>query len=305
MVISLPPLNWLRVFEAAARQESFARAAAELNMSAAAVSQQVRALEDRLGAALFTRQAHGVTLTDRGRAYMPGVQHALQALAGATEGIFGAAQTRPLYVQSTLIFAHGILAPGYGEFAATHGDVALVLNTANQTADYQHSYSDMQIVFGDPTPFGGDAERLMGEVLYPVARADIAQAIGRAADLTEYPLIEVGTHRAGWPYVLEALAVPPSGARPVMVDNTLMAMALARQGVGIALARSPASDVAQAEAGLVPCLEGVCVPGREAYHLICPDSAALRPEGRAFRGWLQARSAAMAPPVLTGDDDSV
>ena len=83
MTAPLPSLNWLRVFEAAARCESFARAAEELNMSAAAVSQQVRALEERLGAALFERPAHAVRLTDPGRAYLPGVQQAMLTLQPA------------------------------------------------------------------------------------------------------------------------------------------------------------------------------------------------------------------------------
>ena len=88
MSISVPSLNWLRVFEAAARFQSFARAAEELNMSAAAVSQQVRALEDRVGAPLFTRAAHSVALTDLGRAYLPIVQQSLLTLQNATEGLF-------------------------------------------------------------------------------------------------------------------------------------------------------------------------------------------------------------------------
>ena len=77
MAAPQPPLNWLRVFEAAARCQSFSRAADELNMSASAVSQQIRALEQRLGAPLFERHARAVTLTVAGRAYLPGVQHAL------------------------------------------------------------------------------------------------------------------------------------------------------------------------------------------------------------------------------------
>jgi len=80
MVSKIPSWNWLRVFEASARCESFARAAVELNMSAAAVSQQARALEERLGARLFDRQAPAVRLTDVGRAYLPGVQQPLLTL---------------------------------------------------------------------------------------------------------------------------------------------------------------------------------------------------------------------------------
>ena len=102
MAVSVPSLNWLRVFEAAARCESFSRAAAQLNMSPAAVSQQVRALEERLDMALFERHAHAVTLTEVGRAYLPSVQQALLTLENATEGLFGAARAQQLFVQSVL-----------------------------------------------------------------------------------------------------------------------------------------------------------------------------------------------------------
>lgn len=106
----VPSLNWLRVFEAAARTESFARAATQLNMTPAAVSQQVKALETRLGTPLFHRHAHAVTLTETGRAYLPSVQQSLLMLETATAGLFGETREQRLYVQSVLLFAHGILA---------------------------------------------------------------------------------------------------------------------------------------------------------------------------------------------------
>ncbi|MCP4818698.1 MAG: LysR family transcriptional regulator, partial [Shimia sp.] len=101
----IPSLNWLRVFEAAARTESFARAAAQLNMSPAAVSQQVKSLEERLGAPLFVRKAHSVQLTDAGRAYLPPVQQSLMTLEEATEGLFGRTREEALYLNCVLIFA--------------------------------------------------------------------------------------------------------------------------------------------------------------------------------------------------------
>lgn len=286
MSAPIPSLNWLRVFEAAARCESFARAAVELNMSAAAVSQQVKALEERLGAPLFTRHAHAVTLTETGRAYLPGVQQALLTLQSTTEGLFGAARAQQLYVQAVLIFAHGVLSRGYDAFTEAHPDIVLSLRTGNAAFDFAQGFSDLQIVFGNPTAYGAEGDRLLGERLFPVARPELADAIATPQDLLAHRLIDVSTHRAGWPHVFGELGVLPGAARYVFADSTIMAMALAREGVGIALARAPASDRAMEEAGLVPCLKGVEVEGREAYHLVYPDQAALRPPARAFRGWL-------------------
>lgn len=286
MSAPVPSLNWLHVFEAAARAESFVRAAEELNMSAAAVSQQVKALEERLGAALFDRRAHSVRLTDVGRAYLPGVQQALLTLQSTTEGLFGAAKAQQLYVQAVLLFAHGILADGHLAFGTAHPDIALNLSTGNSVADFAQGYSDLQIVFGNPLAFGAEGDRLLGERLYPVARPDVAARIEAPADLLAHPMIEVGTHRAGWPYVLEAMGLSSGGVRYVFADNTIMAFALARAGNGIALARAPVSDGAMQEAGLVPCLGEMSCEGREAYHLVYGSRTALRPPARAFRDWL-------------------
>ncbi|SLN38600.1 Glycine cleavage system transcriptional activator [Roseovarius litorisediminis] len=286
MATKIPSLNWLRVFEAAARCESFSRAAGQLNMSPAAVSQQVKALEERLGAPLFERHAHAVTLTETGRAYLPSVQQALLTLEGATDGLFGAGPAQQLFVQSVLIFAHGVLARGLTNFAGLHPDISLTLTTANQPHEFAQGFNDMQIVFGNPQAHGPESDRLMGEKLYPVALPEVAQGVSSPQDLLQHRLIEVATHRAGWPYLFDHLGVLPGTARYVYADSTLMAMAMASEGGGVALARAPASDKAMAEAGLVPCLDFVSVEGRETYHLVYPDRRALRPPARSFRDWM-------------------
>ena len=286
MSVAVPSLNWLRVFEAAARCESFARAATQLNMSPAAVSQQVRALEERLGVALFERHAHAVTLTDVGRSYLPSVQQALLTLENATEGLFGAARAQQLFVQSVLLFAQGVLARGYSDFTTRHPDIALSLSTANLPYEFARGFTDLQIVFGNPQAYGAESDRLMGERLFPVATPELARAISTPIDLLEHRLIEVATHRAGWPNVFENLGILPGRARYIYADSTIMAMAMAAEGVGVALARAPASDKAMREAGLVPCLAGFEVAGQQAYHLAYADRAALRPPARVFREWL-------------------
>mgnify|MGYP000132334815 CR=1 FL=1 len=286
MATRIPSLNWLRVFEAAARTESFARAAAQLNMSAAAVSQQVKALETQLGTPLFHRHAHAVTLTEAGRAYLPSVQQSLLMLETATTGLFGESREQRLFVQSVLLFAHGVLARGIPAFQAAHPQINLALSTGNMAADFANQFTDLQIVFGNPSLFGTEGDVLLREVLYPVAPPEIAARIQSPQDLFNFPLIEVSTHRASWVQLLEQLRLPHGQARYFFADNSLMAAELAAQGLGIALARAPASDTVIAAAGLVPCLPEVSVPGQEAYHLIYPDRSALRPAARLFREWL-------------------
>ena len=286
MATRIPSLNWLRVFEAAARTESFARAAAQLNMSAAAVSQQVKALETQLGTPLFHRHAHAVTLTEAGRAYLPSVQQSLLMLETATTGLFGESREQRLFVQSVLLFAHGVLARGLPDFQAAHPQVNLALSTGNMVADFSNRFTDLQIVFGNPALFGTDSDELLREALYPVAPPEVAAQVQRPQDLFQFPLIEVSTHRASWVQLFEHLRLPHGQARYFFADNSLMAAELAAQGVGIALARAPASDAAMKAAGLVACLPEVSVPGQEAYHLVYPDRSAMRPAARLFREWL-------------------
>lgn len=286
MTTRIPSLNWLRVFEAAARTESFARAAVQLNMSAAAVSQQVKALEAQLGTPLFHRHAHAVTLTEAGRAYLPSVQQSLLMLETATTGLFGESREQRLFVQSVLLFAHGVLARGLPQFQAAQPQINLALSTGNMAADFANRFTDLQIVFGNPSLFGTEGDELLREVLYPVAPPEIAAQVRTPQDLFRFPLIEVSTHRASWVQLFDALRLSHGQARYFFADNSLMAAELSVQGVGIALARAPASDAAVSASGLVRCLPEVGVPGQEAYHLIYPDRGALRPAARLFRDWL-------------------
>lgn len=289
----IPSLNWLRVFEAAARTESFARAAAQLGMSAAAVSQQVKALETRLGTPLFHRHAHAVTLTEAGRAYLPSVQQSLLMLETATTGLFGATREQRLYVQSVLLFAHGILAKGLPEFQALQPQINLSLATGNIVSDFANRFTDLQIVFGNPALFGTEGDELVREVLYPVAPPNLVAQIRNPQDMLQFPLIEVSTHRASWPLWFEAMRLPAGPARFFFADNSIMAAELSASGAGIALARAPASDRIMEVSGLVPCLPDVHVAGQEAYHLIYPSRTGLRPPARLFRDWLLDYSAAV------------
>ncbi len=293
MLPRIPSLNWLRVFEAAARTESFSRAASQLNMSPAAVSQQVKALETRLGTPLFHRHAHAVTLTEAGRAYLPSVQQSLLMLETATTGLFGETREQRLYVQSVLLFAHGVLAKGLTAFQAAHPQINLSLTTGNANSDFTNQFTDLQIVFGNPALFGTEGDELLREVLFPVAPPEVAAQIHTLQDLLQYTLIEVSTHRASWLYWFEALRLPAGQARFFFADNSIMAAELSACGLGIALARAPASDRMMESSGLVPCLPDLQVSGQEAYHLIYPSRTDLRRPARLFRDWLLDYSAAV------------
>ncbi len=282
----IPSLNWLRVFEAAARCESFARAADQLNISAPAVSQQIKALEGHLGTPLFTRSAHSVTLTPAGRAFLPSVQHAILSVETTADGLFGRVRQETLYVQSVLVFAMGFLSSRLAAFRRAHPHINIQLSTGNTIEDFARGFTDLQIVFGSPATFGKQGDRLLGERLYPVANPDIAALIDKAEDLLSHPLLEVATHQAGWLGFLETHGLSNNRAELVFVDSTPMGLSASAHGAGVALARAPVSDVMEQTFGLIPCLPGTAMVGADHYRLIYDRSTTLRSAAQRFREWL-------------------
>ncbi|MEM6932571.1 MAG: LysR family transcriptional regulator [Pseudomonadota bacterium] len=291
-VSRIPSLNWLRVFEAAARTGSFARAAELLHMSPPAVSQQVRALEGHLGQPLFERGPRSVSLTEAGHAFLPTVTRALTSMETAADNLFSRAGHHPLTIQSVTLFAVGWLIPRLSGFRASFPDVQLNLTSEVVAEDPPRPGTDLRITFGLPGDQAGNADLLFGERIYPVARPEIAQTISQGADFARWPLVEISTHRANWSSLL-----PPSAPSPrfLFCDTTVAAFALAEAGDAIALARSPASDTLEARHGLVRCPVRLQTTGSHNYYLSYPVLAGLSPAAIAFRNWLLGEIEATRP----------
>ncbi|MEM9145187.1 MAG: LysR family transcriptional regulator [Pseudomonadota bacterium] len=286
MILSrIPSLNWLRVFEAAARAESFARAAEQLHMSPPAVSQQIRALEGYLGRPLFTRSAHSVELTEAGRAFLPSVTNALLSLETTASSLFGRTDARPLAVRASLMLAASWLGSRLRGFQAAHPSVQLTLLTGNADEDFRRP-SDLMITFGRGPGPGEAGDALFGERLFPVALPAIVAQISTPADLARHRLIEVSTHRSNWSRLLPEPEALPHRPEFSFTDTTVTALAMAAAGSGIAIARAPASDHLVALHGLVPCLPELSLDGEAGYHLVYPAHRQLGPAETAFRTWV-------------------
>jgi LysR family glycine cleavage system transcriptional activator len=289
----MPSLNWLRVFEAAARTESFARAAEQLNMSAPAVSQQIRALEGHLGKALFERRAQQVRLTDAGRAFLPVVSQSLAAVETTAATLFGDPAHQSVTLQAVTVLAMSWLPDVLATFEAAHPTVSVSLITGNMLSDFRTILPgrepDLQIAFGSATDFPDSAEQLFGETLSAVASPDIASSVDSVQGLIGHRLIEVATHRSGWHQILARDdSVSLDQMRFVMVDSTPLAFMLAAQGHGIALARAPATDAMEKVMGLrrLPCLAPVS--GQQRYYLLHPEARATRRATLVLRDWILA-----------------
>ena len=283
----IPSLNWLRVFEAAARGESFSGAARLLNMSPAAVSQQIKALEGHLETPLFERGARNVTLTDAGAAFLPVVRQSLLSVETTAASLFGHRQGASVTVQATLIFATGWLIERLPDFERQHSGIELHLVGGYHEAELQREGPDLSVIFGTPPRGWGDADPLFGETIYPLARPEIAATIEAPRDVLDHRLIEISTHRIGWLRLFEEAGLTdPGEARFCFADTSEIALRMAAAGHGIALARAPATDGRERDEGLRRCWGEIAVSGGEAYHLVCRSRATLSRPARQFRDWL-------------------
>ena len=278
----IPSLNWLRVFEAAERTSSFARAAERLAMSPPAVSQKIRALEEHLGRALFNRAPAGVSLTEAGRQLLVVASDSIGRMEAAAEAL-ASPQDPPLVVAVSQTFYTGWLAPRLKGFLDAHPDIPLKFLSLIGDEIPPHG-TDLWISFGQPPPHA-DGTRLFGKTLVPVTHADIAKTIRSLDGLLVHTLIEVSDHRKNWAQIF-GLDILPSDARCIQVDTTLAALSLASGQCGVALAPPPASDDLVQKYELVYCdWLGDC-PGVEDYHILSNAGVPLTAAAQTFKTWI-------------------
>lgn len=284
----LPPLNALRAFDAAARHLSFTKAAAELNVTQAAVSHQIKALEERLGMALFKRMNRALLLTDAGQAYLPAVREAFDGLARATDRLMRRDRQGALTVSVLPAFAAKWLVPRLGRFRAQHPEIDVRMTTDLQMVDFARDDVDMGIRYGQGEYPGLDSVRLLTEDVFPVCSPALLKGrhpLLKPEDLRHHTLLH-DDFRVDWRLWLLAAGVkdvdPDRG--PAFTDSSMVVQA-AVEGQGVALARSVLAD-ADLRAGRLVKPFDVSVPARWAYYAVCPLATRDNPRIKLFRDWL-------------------
>jgi LysR family glycine cleavage system transcriptional activator len=307
MAFRLPPLSSLRVFEAAARHNSFRKAADELNLTASAVSHGIQTLESWLGVELFHRKARSLRLTSAGEAYAPMVNQALTSLAKATERLPGRAATGTLSISSAPTFANKILLPRLEKFAVQFPDIRVTIDTSQRRVDLTLDEFDAAIRFAsmnDPPP---DWTLLAVETLTPVCSPSRKQEFAALSDtdpLSHAPLIHVTSVSTDWNHWFEASRMEsPAPIGGLRVDTVAMAFDAAIRGLGVALGRRPLVDDDIENGRLVPLVDRT-LPSGSGYWLITSHADFQKPEVKQFRRWLlselgvgaeQRKSALSAP----------
>ncbi len=285
----LPPLNAIRAFEAAARHLSFTRAAEELHVTQAAVSHQVKSLEDYLGIKLFRRFNRSLLLTDEGQGFLPGLTKAFDLLDESTRRLAKKDAGGALTVSVLPSFAARWLVARLGRFRRAHPEVDLRIDPNAGLADFAHGDVDIGIRYGKGNYPGLRADRLMAEDIFPVCSPALLQGehpLKHPEDLAHHTLLHDDGHGDWRTWLLgnEVKNVDPN--RGTVFTDSSMLIEAAKRGQGVALARSVlASD--ELEAGtLVRPFGDQSVPAEYAYYIVCPEDTADLPKIKAFREWL-------------------
>ncbi|MFZ1726728.1 MAG: LysR substrate-binding domain-containing protein [Albidovulum sp.] len=249
-------LNAIRTFDAVARRMSFSLAAAELAISQAAVSQQIRLLEADLGSALFTRHNRSISLTEAGRAYFDVVREVLDRLDSVTGQLFPKKSTRTLTVRCTPSVAALWLSPKLRRIGKTLPNVDVRIITLDNMTDRHHRTWDLEIFRGGlAEDMDGDCEKLWDAEIMPVCAPDYLKTIAKVAvpeDLARCDLIHMLGYRNDWhrwfrTFARGTVSVPAG----LSVDGLLIALDAACNGDGIILGRRPLLDAHLADGRLV------------------------------------------------------
>ncbi|MFZ5718764.1 MAG: LysR substrate-binding domain-containing protein [Pseudomonadota bacterium] len=234
MPVRPPSLRAIAAFEAAARHESFTKAADELNLTQSAISHAIRSLEMRLGVDLFERFGRTVSLTEPGRAFASRLRLSLNLISEAFEAPARPGRSR-LVVAASPGIAERVLANRLPAFLAGHPDRELELRTAFGSAEVSAGDADVAVLYGAGACAGLAQQRLAGEVLFPVA-APTAPMPRRPEDLVHAALIHQPEHP--WRLWLEQVGLGELPAPAALIaDSPLAALELARNGAGVCLAR--------------------------------------------------------------------
>ena len=290
---AVPPSVNLLAFEAVARRKSFAIAAAELNLTASAISHQVARLESQLGVRLFERSAHGVRLSAAGEQYLARVSGALSAIASATEDLRQGVGNS-LYVHCAPSIASLWLMPRLRAFAQAFPDIALNLSAAHTPSDFALGQADIDLRYG--VPQWGDliVEPLFEECIVPLASPAFIKEhrLKQIEQLMEVPLIQSNVSVVQWADWFSAFSNQRAPDRfPVRFDRAQMSLDAATQGLGVALESTTIGALHLSEGKLRPVFGLDKAVRIKAHFAVYPVRHAKRPAVEAFLSWLHGEAA--------------
>ena len=285
----LPPLTALRAFEAASRHMSFAKAADELNVTPAALSFQIKSLEEHLGAPVFRRLNRAVELTEEGRILRPGVADGFEAIQGAWRSVKRRLDSTTLTITAGPGFTAKWLAPRLFSFAQANPDLELRFSASLRMMDLARDDVDVAIRFGQSRDGDLHSIKLIDEWAAPMVSPELAKTIETLDDLQTHSLLhqdDVGFLQPAldWPAYFKAMGSEPpklNGPRFSQADHAVDA---ALSGGGVVLGRISMTEAHLREGRLVmPFKQAIMANAK--YRLVCPEGMQNRPQVARFIDW--------------------
>ncbi|HEV2300340.1 MAG TPA: transcriptional regulator GcvA [Stellaceae bacterium] len=291
----LPPLNALRAFEAAARHASFSKAAQELNVTPAAISHQIAALEEDLGVQLFHRLNRAIALTPSARVLLPGLTEAFAGIQSSLRRLRAHNDTGTLTVTASPSFAAKWLVMRLHRFQAAHPDIEVRLSATDEVVDLARGDFDLAIRYGSGRYPGLMVEKLLENEVFPACSPRLLESgrpLRTPEDLRHHALIhDQAVDRdplmPTWPMWLMAAGVKdvPSGSGlSFSAGHLALDAAIAGHGVVLAYSTIAAADLA---AGRLVRLFSLALPDHFAYYIVTAPGALERSKVKAFAEWLR------------------
>ena len=280
------PLGALRVFEAVATHLSFSLAADALNVTPAAVSQQIKTLEGYIQVPLFRRNGRRVEITDEGLELLPSVRAGLEKLESALQQIKQHRRAGPLQISTLASFLQMWLLPRIRSFRRKFPNVDLRFHTSRELVDFSRTAYHVAIRFGRGDYPNLHSEKLLDDWLVPVASPDLIKQHGtieRGANLSKYPLLESGDEP--WSVWSQTDAEAAWQSRSPSIDDSAGLLAAAEEGLGFALARWTLVTRALHKGTLRLAGKG-SLPYGSAYYFVCPKNFLAIPKVAQFREWI-------------------
>lgn len=282
---TLPPLTWLRAFEASARHLSFTLAAEELNLTQSAISQHVRNLEDYLGCHLFIRKTRAIQLTREASNYLPTIREAFDLISSGTRNFTGSKQNRTLALQCNLAFATYWLTPRLKNLYAMFPWLTLNIITTTWNPKYKSKNSVLEIRFGRESDMPPKAMKLTTDYYYPVCRPDFAHG---EPDWQSSLLFDCSGLIGNWDTWLDSQSLAlPEDKKINLSSSNVVILSAALNGVGIAMTHDSLATVFLNRQELIrPFKCKLEMP--ENYYLLRPNKYSETESSQAFTTWLKS-----------------
>ena len=292
------PLGALRVFEAVASKLSFSDAAEALNVTPAAVSQQIKSLEDYLQVPLFRRSGRTVAVTDEGLEMLPAVRSGLDVLEAAMQHVKQHRRDGPLQITMIASFLQTWLLPRIRAFRRQYPEITLRFHTSREPVDFSRAAVHVALRLGRGNYPNLHVEKLLDEWLVPVAHPDVIRQYGlltRMSNLDKMPLLD--SDEEPWRVWQRMDAQRVWQSRAPNIDDSAGLLAAAEEGMGFALVRW--SIVARSlQRGTLKLAGTEAVPYGLSYYFVCPAPYLAMPKVARFRDWIFAAAREFPlPPV--------